>query len=120
MSISTFRQLVEASEKLQRTPIIDDDFHEARHKWDSALIAARKDLDNTITLEVSSGITITSPREVLSQHGRRAIARCIEELTYYANNPDDHAFDEMGVQALQTAIESMQMRLASAAPESGS
>lgn len=53
--------------------------------------------------------------ESLGENGKRAIGRCIEELNHYAENPDDYGFDEMGVQALKTAIESMQMRLSAPA-----
>lgn len=56
----------------------------------------------------------------LTEHGRKALERCIREHQNFIRLADDYDLDEMSVQALQTAIESMQMRLdANAKPAAG-
>lgn len=47
----------------------------------------------------------------LTQHGRKALERCIREHQNFIRLADDYDLDEMSVQALRTGIESMQMRL---------
>lgn len=56
----------------------------------------------------------------LTQHGRKALERCIREHQKFIELADDYDLDEMSVQALRTGIESMQMRLgANAKPAAG-
>lgn len=52
----------------------------------------------------------------LTEHGRKALERCIREHQNFIRLADDYDLDEMSVQALQTAIESMQMRLDDSKP----
>lgn len=42
---SKYRDLVEASERLCRTPIVDNDFPEMQHRFHGALREARAELD---------------------------------------------------------------------------
>ena len=52
--------------------------------------------------------------EVLTAHGIKALDRCCGELRNFIELAGDYDLDEMAVQALQTAIESMEMRKANA------
>ena len=52
--------------------------------------------------------------EALTAHGIRALDRCCGELRNFIELAGDYDLDEMAVQALQTAIESMEMRKANA------
>jgi hypothetical protein len=54
---------------------------------------------------------VTKPEtEKLDSHGIKALERCERELQKFIELAGDYDLDEMSVQALQTAIESMQMR----------
>jgi hypothetical protein len=54
---------------------------------------------------------MTKPEtEKLDSHGIKALERCERELQKFIELAGDYDLDEMSVQALQTAIESMQMR----------
>ncbi|MDQ8050719.1 hypothetical protein [Luteibacter sp.] len=56
----------------------------------------------------------------VAAHAQRAFKNCIRELRQIQDEAKDYDFDEMTVQALQTGIESIELRLATPSQETAS